>query len=122
MPPELKYIVDANLPFRISLFNSPEFVSARDLGLERKDSSINNYALAHCLTIISRDVDFYKIIHLMGTPPKLIWIHAHDLSVGQTAHLLSTHWPSITALLERSSVVEVHRDKIISSKVASQNA
>lgn len=55
-----KYLVDANLPYRLHGFNSPNFLFTRDLGLEKDDLAIWEFAKNNGLTIITRDFDFYN--------------------------------------------------------------
>jgi predicted nuclease of predicted toxin-antitoxin system len=107
------FIVDANLPYRIQLFKNPEFVSAIDLGLAQNDFEIWNYAKANNLTVISRDVDFYQLLLQNRAPPKLVWFRVHYLSVKETSLLFNSCWPEVDVLLNRFSLVEIHRDHLV---------
>lgn len=58
-----RYLVDANLPYRFSIWNNEFYKHQFDLGDEWKVSKIWEYAKANDLTIITKDADFYhKII------------------------------------------------------------
>ncbi len=55
-----RYIVDANLPYFFSLWNSESFIHVFDINDSMTDNEILNYARDNDLTIITKDADFFK--------------------------------------------------------------
>ncbi len=53
-----RYLIDANLPRRFSLWSGGDCELVHDLGADWSDTRIWNHAAAHALTIVSKDADF----------------------------------------------------------------
>ncbi len=54
----IEFVVDANLPYYFSLWNSGRFIHVKDLNDEWTDGEIWDYATKNNLTIITKDSDF----------------------------------------------------------------
>ena len=64
-----KYLIDANLPYYFSLWNTEEYQHVIDIDAEMKDSDIWEYAKKNDLTIITKDADFSSLVLLNDPPP-----------------------------------------------------
>ncbi len=53
-----RFLIDVNLPYYFSIWNSPEFLHLRDVGENWKDEQVWNYAKTENLTIVTKDADF----------------------------------------------------------------
>jgi predicted nuclease of predicted toxin-antitoxin system len=54
----VKYLIDVNLPYYFSLWNSDEFIHQKDVNDQSSDEEIWQYAKYNNLTIITKDVVF----------------------------------------------------------------
>lgn len=52
------FLIDVNLPYYFSIWNTDEFIHQKDINDEWSDEKIWNYAKENNLTIISKDSDF----------------------------------------------------------------
>ncbi len=69
-----KYLIDVNLPYHFSLWKSADYIHQKDIGDERTDEQIWNYAKENNLTIITKDSDFSNRIIFHQPPPKVIHV------------------------------------------------
>lgn len=76
-----KFLIDANLPYHIDIWNSDQFIHVFQLNPEWDDNSIWNYAKQNDLIIVSKDKDFFIKQLLFGAPPKLIQIKYGNLKL-----------------------------------------
>ena len=53
-----KFLIDANLPYRFSLWHGPDYIHVFDLNDRWADWEIWDYAKMHGLTIATKDTDF----------------------------------------------------------------
>lgn len=108
----MKYLVDANLPIRIRVFNSPDCISVRDLNLERRDDLIWQHAREHDQIIITKDADFTSFLYRFGPPPGVVHLRIGDLSSKVISRFLIATWPSIEELVSQYFLLEVFVDRI----------
>jgi predicted nuclease of predicted toxin-antitoxin system len=69
-----EFIIDANLPSKISIWENDNFVDVLSINPLWDDNEIWDYAKVNGLTIITKDKDFAVKQILNGSPPKLIHI------------------------------------------------
>lgn len=74
----MKLLFDLNISFRIipklvDIFPLAQQVRFLDLENE-SDATIWNYAKNNAYTIVTFDADFYDMLLVKGTPPKIIWL------------------------------------------------
>lgn len=60
------------------------FLSARDAGA----------------VLVSKDVDFLRLLEELGPPPQLIWVTCGNTSNRRLQALFQTAWPQIVSLLD----------------------
>jgi predicted nuclease of predicted toxin-antitoxin system len=69
-----KYLIDANLPARISAWQTDEFEFVNSINDQWSDGEIWDYAEANNLVIVTKDADFSHRIMFAAPPPKIIHI------------------------------------------------
>jgi len=107
-----KYLVDANLPYYFSLWNTPEFIHVKDINDSWSDDEIWEYSREHNLIIITKDNDFSHKALLFGAPPKVIHCRFGNLRMEEFHQLISGIWSQITNLIETSSLINIFIDRI----------
>ena len=76
-----KYLIDVNLPYYFSLWNTSEYLHQKDIDDMWLDEQIWEYAKENDLTIISKDSDFANRILLKNPPPKVIHIKLGNMKI-----------------------------------------
>lgn len=106
--------IDAQLSPFIALWINNNFPgidakSVRSLSLkEASDKQIFDRAKQENVIVMSKDYDFFKLIELYGTPPKLIWITCGNTSNSRMCEILSkTLTKAIELLISGESIVEI---------------
>lgn len=107
-----RYFVDANLPRYFSLWNSPEFEFAHDMGPGATDQQIWDFASHHDLTIVTKDADFTDRILVSETGPKVIHLRIGNLKMRELHDFLSRNWAELTALSASHRLVIVFMDRV----------
>jgi predicted nuclease of predicted toxin-antitoxin system len=108
----VEYLVDANLPYRFSIWNDHRYVHQADLGDSWTDNEIWDYARKNNLTIITKDSDFSERIMLSIPPPRVIHIRFGNMKMANMYRFLSTHWESILQLSSKKKLVNIYIDRI----------
>ena len=108
----LKFLIDANLPFHFSTWNTPQFVHQNKINPEWKDSEIWQYATDNNLTIITKDIDFSNRILYHNPPPKVIHIRYGNMKMKPFYENISLVWDSIIELNSDHKLVNVFIDRI----------
>ena len=107
-----KYLIDVNLPYHCSLWNSPEFIHQKDLDDEWLDSQIWDYARANQLAIVTRDADFSIRISTTQPPPRVIHFRLGNVKASELFEILYKNWPNISELSNEYKLVTVYPDRI----------
>ncbi|HHN47432.1 MAG TPA: hypothetical protein ENN08_00595 [Bacteroidales bacterium] len=107
-----KYLIDANLPYFFSLWNSPDFIHVRDIDDSWDDDKIWNYAKEQGLTIITKDADFSLKVLLRGAPPKVVHIRFGNLKMRDFHDKISGLWGKIEAGIMQSNLINVYFDRV----------
>ncbi len=107
-----KFLIDVNLPYYFSLWNTNEYIHQRDIDDEWKDGQIWQYAKLHDLTIISKDSDFSNRILLQEPPPKIIHIRFGNMKMKEFFGIINKVWHEVILLNETHKLVNVFRDRI----------
>ncbi|MEX0811216.1 MAG: DUF5615 family PIN-like protein [Chitinophagales bacterium] len=107
-----KYLVDANLPYYFSMWNTTDYVHQFDINDEAKDHEIWKYAKENNLTIITKDSDFADRILLKEPPPKVIHIRFGNMKMNDFFNTLSKVWGDVIKISETNKLVSVYIDRI----------
>ena len=108
----MKYLIDVNLPYYFSLWNTHQFVHMHDINDEWSDSEIWNYAKEHNLSIITKDSDFSNKILFAQPPPKVIHIRFGNLKMNSFFEVMQKLWPEVEKLNEENKLINVFSDRI----------
>ena len=111
-----RFLVDANMPYRFSLWNSDDYVHQFDLGNTWSDAAIWEYAKKNNLTIITKDADFTNRILVSEPPPRVIHVRIGNLRLRDLHQFLSRNWSEILKANQENKLVTVYIDRIESAK------
>ena len=114
----MKFIVDAQLPYRIAIFlknKGYDAIHTNNLpDKERtKDSQIRNISLAENRIVITKDYDFMDSYILMKIPKKLLIVTTGNIKNKQMLELLENNWELIIKLFETCNLVELNNNYVI---------
>jgi predicted nuclease of predicted toxin-antitoxin system len=76
-----KFLIDANLPYRLSLWQDDNFEHVYDIGDDLPDTAIWQYAKTNNLTIVTKDADFSDWIILAEPPPKIVHLRIGNMRI-----------------------------------------
>lgn len=106
------FLIDVNLPYYFSLWNSPDFTHQKDIDDEWTDEQIWKYAKDNNLTIVTKDADFSNKIVLHTPPPKVIHIRFGNMKMKDFFETLSKVWEDVVELNNEFKLVTVYHDRI----------
>jgi predicted nuclease of predicted toxin-antitoxin system len=106
------FLIDVNLPYYFSLWNSEEYIHLKDINQEWSDEKVWDYASENNLTIITKDSDFSKKILLKNPPPKVIHIKIGNMRQKELYLTLSKLWKDILDMSENYKLVNVYKTGI----------
>jgi predicted nuclease of predicted toxin-antitoxin system len=107
-----KFLIDANLPYRFSLWHGPDYIHVFDLNDQWSDWEIWDYAKLHNLIIVTKDADFYDRILLSEPPPKVVHLQIGNMRMRDLFAFLNSVWPHIQMLSESHKLVVVRKSEI----------
>lgn len=107
-----KYLIDANLPSKIGVWQTNEFEFVININDEWSDTEIWDYARANNLTIISKDADFSHRIINSKPPPRIIHIKIGNLKLKEFARFIEGVWESVDESSQKHKLVNVFIDRI----------
>jgi predicted nuclease of predicted toxin-antitoxin system len=106
------YLVDVNMPYYFSYWNSEEYIFQRDLDSCKSDKEIWEYAKANNLTIITKDSDFADRIVNQSPPPKVIHFKIGNMKLSQLHDFIGKHWNDIVDMNKIYKLINVYEDRI----------
>jgi len=106
------YLIDVNLPYYFSLWNTVDYIHQKDINDEWTDEQIWVYAQQNNLTIITKDADFSNKIMLRQPPPKVIHIRLGNMKMKVFHETLIGVWQDVTALNQEYKLINVFTDRI----------
>jgi predicted nuclease of predicted toxin-antitoxin system len=108
----MRFLIDANLPYRSSLWSGEDFQHMRNVGETWTDSQIWQYARSHQLIIVTKDTDFSDRIMVSNPPPRVVHIRLGNMRMRDFHGLISDLWPQVVALGAVNRLVRVYKDRI----------
>ena len=106
------YLIDENLPDRLTLPTRFQLQHVRELGPQLTDAEVWRYAKANDLVIISKDTDFSILMMAAEPPPRVVHIRLGNMRIAALNEFLQRTWPAIEALLTTHKLVNVNVDRI----------
>jgi len=107
-----KYLIDANLPSKIKVWQTNELEFVNKINDEWMDGEIWDYAKQNNLTIISKDADFSHRIMVSNPPPKIIHIKIGNMKLKDFASVIEKIWETAKKISETHKLVNVFIDRI----------
>ena len=107
-----KFLIDANLPYRFSLWNSEEFIHRYDVNSSETDDQIWEYAKERKLTIVTKDSDFSDRILFSNPPPRIIHIRIGNMRIQEMHSYLNRVWEHILDHSRNYKLTNVYKDRI----------
>lgn len=108
----LRYLLDVNLPYRLKVWQSPEFLHQRDVDDTMPDADIWEFARLRDLTIVTKDSDFSDRILVKQPPPRVIHLRVGNMKFQQMDDFIAHNWAVIRSLSETHKLVSVYLDRI----------
>lgn len=107
-----RFLIDANLPYRFSLWQGPDYLHVFDLNDAWPDSEIWRYAREERLTIVTKDADFSILAILNETPPSVIHLRIGNMKMQNLHTFLQRAWPEVSRFSATHKLVNVYTDRI----------
>lgn len=107
-----KYLIDANLPRKIKVWQTEDFQFVSEINDEWTDSEIWDYAKQNNLVIVSKDADFSHRIMVSQPPPKIIHIKIGNMKLRDFESAIEKIWKTAEKLSETHKLVNVFTDRI----------
>lgn len=102
------FLLDENLPARLTFTPSLPLVPASAVATDPTDTQLWDYARQHELVIVTKDADFSARIILSSPPPWVVHLRFGNLRRRDYHALLARVWPRVEALLQSHKLVNVH--------------
>ena len=107
-----RFVIDANLPRWIPIWQSELFQFVVDIDDEWNDSEIWNYARKNNYTIVTKDADFSNRIIVSEPPPKIIHMRIGNMRLRDFKRFIDENWKAIQAASANHKLVNVYVDRI----------
>ena len=114
----MKFLVDAQLPKKISLFlNYKGHNSLHTLDLpnknKSKDSELNLLSSEEQRVVVSKDMDFVESLLVSDKPYKLLYVNTGNITNKQLQALLAKNLEQIVLCLDDNRFVELTHKSIV---------
>jgi predicted nuclease of predicted toxin-antitoxin system len=106
------YLLDENLPRRLTFTPSLPVTHSTDLAASPTDTLLWDHARKHRLAIVSKDADFADRVMLSAPPPWVVRLALGNLRLHDYHANLARVWPSIETLLPDHKLLIVYADRI----------
>lgn len=107
-----KFLIDANLPYRFSIWHGRDFIHQFDLGDEWTDQKIWNYARKNKLTVVTKDTDFSNLVMTSTPPPKVIHLKIGNMKINELHAFIHKTWEEIVELNKNYRLIRVYKNQI----------
>jgi predicted nuclease of predicted toxin-antitoxin system len=106
------FLLDENLPSRLTFSPSLPVVSFSAAGKNPTDSQLWEFARSRELVIVSKDADFSQRIIMQSPPPWVVHLRFGNLRRREFHTVLARVWPQVEALLKSHKLVNVYADRL----------
>ena len=106
------FLLDENLPARLTFTPSLPVSHAQDLGENPSDSELWAHARAHQLVIVTKDADFSDRILVSSPPPWIVHLRFGNMRRTEFHRFLSSVWKQVESLLPANKLICVYSDRI----------
>lgn len=115
---DLKFIVDAQLPKKLSdLLNTKGYQAIHTLDMPAKNATTDKYikekAYVENYILISKDDDFLRSFLIEGKPSKLILIKTGNINNNTLMDIFDKGIDVIVSLMKKHSMIEITKEEII---------
>lgn len=107
-----RFLIDANLPRRLSIWMSEEFEWVVDHDDTWTDSQVWEYARENDLIIVTKDTDFSDRIMLSVPPPRVIHLKIGNLRISELREFLVRVWPTVAQSSQQHKLLLVGSETI----------
>lgn len=107
-----RFLIDANLSFRIAVWKGEKFCHVIEIDDEWTDSEIWDHARKNDHTIITKDADFSNRIILSKPPPRVIHFRIGNMKLRDMEKFINEHWKVIQKASASHKLVNEYRDRI----------
>jgi len=108
----MRYLIDANLPYRFEMWRGPDFTHVFDLDDTWSDSRIWRHARENDLVIVTKDADFSDRVILSEPPPRVIQFRVGNMKMREFHGFVAKTWPQAVDLIANHKLVIVHSNTI----------
>lgn len=108
-----RFLIDANLPRRLSVWHGPDFDWVADHDDTWSDTRVWEYARQHDLTIVTKDADFSDRIMLSAPPPRVVHLRLGNMRLAALRAFLIAAWPQIETASATHRLLVVHEDALM---------
>lgn len=108
----MRFLIDANLPWRVSVWQGEGFLFVNEIDEEWTDSEIWRYAQRDNHTIVTKDSDFSNRIIISKPPPRVIHLRIGNMRLSEFASFIEINWPTIKNASANHKLVNVYFDRI----------
>lgn len=114
----MKFLVDAQLPRRITRFLTTagyDALHTQDLpdGNATPDSEVNRISIQEQRIVVTKDADFVQSFLLQQKPYKLLLVATGNIKNDELESLLQKNMSQLSNLFESHSFIELGRDAIV---------
>lgn len=106
------WLLDQNLPSRLTFAPALPIVPATVLGPNPPDSRLWDHAREHALAIVTKDADFSRRIILQTPPPWIVHLRFGNLRRREFHAVLARVWPQVEALLPAHKLINIYADRV----------
>jgi predicted nuclease of predicted toxin-antitoxin system len=107
-----KYLIDANLPRRLKVWSSDEYLFVHDINPAWLDRDILKYAYDRDLTIVTKDADFADFMFVGIPTPRIIHIRLGNMKFADMDAHLQRVWNDVCNMSDSYRLVRLYRDRI----------
>lgn len=106
------FLLDENLPTRITFTPSLPVCHALDVGDHPTDSELWTEARNQELVIVTKDADFSDRILVSLPPPWIVHLRFGNMRRAEFHRFLASVWPQVESLLPANKLICVYADRI----------